>query len=192
MYSVMLMAALATGANAPDCHYPGSCYSCGGGYYSHGCCGYSYGCCGGSYAHGCCGGYSYGCGGCYGSYAYGCGGGWAAIPASSATLASTDKVGDPKKAGTTVGRLFVALPAEAKLFVDGQLMKSASDRRTMLTPELEPGRQYYYDLRAEVTIDGKTETETQRVIVQGGVTAEASFSKLTAAVQASKALAANK
>lgn len=98
MYSVILMAALATGGEAPDCHFRhggchgcyGSCYgschgSCYGGWYGgcNGCCGgisygyssYSYGCCGG-----CCGysSYSYGCcGGCCGgvtSY-YGCCGG---------------------------------------------------------------------------------------------------------------------
>ncbi len=209
MYSVVLMAALATGTTAPDCHYH-SGYSCCGGY-SYGCCGgYSYGCCGG-YSYGCCGGYYYG--GCYGSYSYGCAGCCGGTPyhllpygpAAPVTPAPPEKVpapkpedpkpDAPKKDGAmapNVGRMVVEVPVDAKLFIDGQLMKTSTERRSFRTPELVPGQQYFYDLRAEVTIDGKTEVETQRVVIQGGATAQASFPKLVAAVEASKALAASK
>jgi uncharacterized protein (TIGR03000 family) len=59
MYSVVLVMALAGGAEAPDCH-------CG--HVGHGCNGGGYGCGG----YGCAG---YGCGGGYGCAGYGCGGG---------------------------------------------------------------------------------------------------------------------
>jgi uncharacterized protein (TIGR03000 family) len=68
MYSVVLMAALTTGAAAPDCHGCHGCHGCWGG--CHGC----YGCWGG--CHGCWGG-CYGCwGGCYGGCYGGCFGCW--------------------------------------------------------------------------------------------------------------------
>ena len=95
MYSVVLMAALATGGSTPatwfNCHGFGGGGCCGGCYggghgCSGGCYGTSYGCCGG----GCCGG-CYGsnwgswgsschgcygcCGGCCGGYSTGCCGG---------------------------------------------------------------------------------------------------------------------
>jgi uncharacterized protein (TIGR03000 family) len=86
MYSVVLMAALTSGGNAPElffhhgCHGGygccggcyGGCYgSCYGGCYGgwggcwgcHGCCGGCWGC------HGCWGG-CYGCYGCYGGHSY--------------------------------------------------------------------------------------------------------------------------
>lgn len=91
MYSIVLMAALATGGSTPDWHH--GCYGCHGGCYGctgcYGCYG-GFGCggyaCHGGYGgchwgwacHGCyvnyCGG-GYGCWGCSGCYGgYGCGG----------------------------------------------------------------------------------------------------------------------
>ena len=78
MYSVVLLAALTAGGEAPQffhhsCH---GCYSCSGCSGCYGCWGYggSYGCCGGGW--GSCYGSCYGCGGCWGSgYSYySCGG----------------------------------------------------------------------------------------------------------------------
>jgi uncharacterized protein (TIGR03000 family) len=64
MYSMVLMAALTTGTDAPD-HWLRGHGCCGGGCYGSTCTGYSCrGSCGGS---GCSGSY-----GCYGSHAYGC------------------------------------------------------------------------------------------------------------------------
>jgi uncharacterized protein (TIGR03000 family) len=89
MYSVVLMAALTSGATAPDCFfrcrhscggcYGSSCYGCSGygsacyGSSCNGCSGYGcsgYGCFGNGY--GCYGSWSsYSCWGCYGSSCYG-------------------------------------------------------------------------------------------------------------------------
>ncbi|HLN32660.1 MAG TPA: TIGR03000 domain-containing protein [Gemmataceae bacterium] len=100
MYSVVLMAALTTGAGSPAwCFGSNSCHGCwsschgcwsscsgcwGGCHGSYGCCGGCYGCwnschgywaCHGCYAsYGCCGGcygYGHGCHGCYGYSCYG-------------------------------------------------------------------------------------------------------------------------
>ncbi len=72
MYSVVLMAALTTGAASEGCHWGGGCHGCWGGGWGgcHGCYGGGYGGCYG-------GGYSHGCWGCYGGgyYNYACYGG---------------------------------------------------------------------------------------------------------------------
>ncbi len=76
------------------------------------------------------------------------------------------------------------LPADAKLFIDGNLMKSASEKRTFITPVLRPEQTYFYDLRAEVVRDGRTVAATQRVILRPGEAVQASFPSLPAVATA--------
>jgi uncharacterized protein (TIGR03000 family) len=79
----------------------------------------------------------------------------------------------PKKA-----RLIVEVPAEAKLYIDDQLMKTTSAKRSFNTPALQPGQQYYYILRAEVVVAGKSYTETKRVLIRAGDEINANFPEL--------------
>jgi uncharacterized protein (TIGR03000 family) len=74
-------------------------------------------------------------------------------------------------------RVIVELPKGAKLYIDDKPMK-AGKRRTFRTPALQPGEAYYYEIRAEVTRDGKPVTETRRVIVRAGQSARADFRSL--------------
>jgi uncharacterized protein (TIGR03000 family) len=83
--------------------------------------------------------------------------------------------------------MVVELPADAKLYVDDQLMKTGSDRREFKTPVLEAGQTYFYILRAEVTRDGKSFTETKRVTVRAGDEIRASFSELPASATVARA-----
>ena len=71
-------------------------------------------------------------------------------------------------------------PAEAKLYIDDQLMKTSSERRTFQTPTLEKGQAYYYEVRAELVRDGRTVTETKRVIVKAGEEVRATFNDMSA------------
>jgi uncharacterized protein (TIGR03000 family) len=80
VYSMVLMAALATGSAAPECHWCGGCWGgchgCWGG--CHGCWGGCHGCWGCQGCYGCYGwshGACYGCYGCYGN-CWGCWGGY--------------------------------------------------------------------------------------------------------------------
>ncbi len=172
MYSMVLMAALTTSTAAPDCHYHScgcggysSCYGCGGCY---GCYGGCYGCCGGCY--GCCGG-CYGCyGGCYGTSCYGayyggcygCYGGVQVVPGTKPEgIGAPMKKDEQSSIAPDRAKLVVELPADAKLFIDNQPMKTTSEKRSFNTPTLEKGQTYYYDLRAEVMRDGKPLTETK-------------------------------
>jgi uncharacterized protein (TIGR03000 family) len=62
----------------------------------------------------------------------------------------------------------VTLPADAKLKVDGVATTSISSSRRFVTPALEPGKEYFYTLEAEVVNDGKLDVITRRVQVQAG------------------------
>jgi uncharacterized protein (TIGR03000 family) len=76
----------------------------------------------------------------------------------------------------------VELPEDARLYIDDQQMKSQSGRRVFQTPPLDRGQTYYYILRAEVTRDGRTASETVRVIIRPGQEAYATFPTLAPAV----------
>jgi uncharacterized protein (TIGR03000 family) len=65
-------------------------------------------------------------------------------------------------------RLTVRLPADAKLFVNGVACPLADATRSFATPKLQAGRDYYYTLRAEITRDGRVQTQTRRVDVAAG------------------------
>lgn len=195
MYSVVLMAALATAADTPNWHGRGGCHGCYGGCYGGygscygGCYGGGYGgCYGGGYGcYGSCSGGSYNCHGCYGCYGcYGCTGyspgtSYAPTARPAAPAAQPEKVPAPKPAedksasAARGAKLIVELPADAQLYVDDQLMKAASAQRTFHTPALEAGQTYYYILRAEVIRDGKPQRETKRVLVRAGEVSRASF-----------------
>jgi uncharacterized protein (TIGR03000 family) len=67
------------------------------------------------------------------------------------------------------------------LFVDNQLMKTPSTHRVFNTPALEPNESYYYEIRAEVTRNGQSVTQTQKVLLHAGEVVQASFANLQAA-----------
>ncbi len=234
MYSVVLMAALATSSSAPDfghCHGWG--HGCHGGYGY--CSGYGacYGCygwaCYGSGGYGCYagwGGYGYGCygyctgWGCYGSWGaspyavwgcYGVGAGYGVwcgggpgcyggyscygmvVPGTTVAPNVTpgytapvtpgapapEVTPEPKKKGEQArAKVRIEVPEDAKLYVDGVLMKTGSSVRTYQTPDLLPSQTYYYELKAELARNGQTFSETQRIIVRPGQLSTASFAGL--------------
>jgi uncharacterized protein (TIGR03000 family) len=184
-----------------------SCHGCcgGGGFLGHkhharhGCCG-GYSCfgCSGGYAAGCWGSCSgYGClGGVYGTYTtpvyptYGMPGAPGVVPpivVPSATPApKTDTNPAPKtekKGSRTSASLKFKLPADAVLFVDGQKTAGEGTERAFYTPPLAGGK-FFYDVRAEMVIDGKAVTEEKRVVVQAGDQLTEAFPKLFAAAEA--------
>jgi uncharacterized protein (TIGR03000 family) len=86
---------------------------------------------------------------------------------SSGTLVSTA----PRAA-----RITVSLPADARLYVDNVFCPLTSATRSFPTPPLEPGREFYYTLRAEVTRDGQTRVQSQRITVGAGRQVNVEFS----------------
>jgi uncharacterized protein (TIGR03000 family) len=201
MYSVVLMAALTTttadttawhgcrGGGWRGCHGCNGCY--GGGYGCNGCCG----CNGGGYSgcHGCWGGYG-GCyGGCNGWYVgyTGCIGGchsnYAPVPPGQPVPPPgrpPEKILKPgeeiKKEGSAAkgAKLIVDLPADAKLFIDDRPMNVTTQHVVFMTPELQAGKTYYYDIRAEVVQNGKVVSDTKRVVFHAGDDLRESFARL--------------
>lgn len=195
MYSVVLMAALTSGSATPDfgrrgngCY--GGCYGCNGCYGG----GYGWGRGHGGYG-GCYGGYG-GCYGCYGGWScYGGCYGYSTYSPYHPIMPGAEKVPAPdikekvpapgkKDESTSSPRatLVVEVPADAKLFIDDQPMKTTSAKRTFQTPPLQPGQQYYYMVRVEVVRDGEVKTETRRVIIRPGEEARAAFPNLETTV----------
>jgi uncharacterized protein (TIGR03000 family) len=107
-----------------------------------------------------------------------------------------EKVPAPKEkkgtASAAAARVVVELPADASLYVDDQLMKTKSERRTFDTPKLDSDQTYYYILRAEVQRDGEKVTQTKRIIVRAGDSVRASFADLEAIATARRELSARR
>ena len=64
--------------------------------------------------------------------------------------------------------IVVSLPAEATLSVDDHATTSTSATRTFVSPALNFGQEYTYELKAEIVRDGKTVTTTKQVNVHAG------------------------
>ena len=64
--------------------------------------------------------------------------------------------------------IVVSLPVEAKLTVDGAATTSTGATRVFVSPTLNAGKDYHYDLQAEILRDGKTLTASKRVTVRAG------------------------
>ena len=125
------------------------------------------GCCGGGCCYsGCYGGGCYG-GGCAGGVCYG--GGYYGGGYMGGAPQGGEQVPAPKK--TTMAdsaTLVVSLPADATLTINGQATRATSAVRVFHSPSIQPGSDYSYTLKAEVTRDGKTESISRDVTVRAG------------------------
>jgi uncharacterized protein (TIGR03000 family) len=74
----------------------------------------------------------------------------------------------PVQAPTNTAKLYVNLPADAKLTIDDNPTASTSESRVFVTPSLTPGKTFHYMLKATVVRDGKTEIVTKKVAVRAG------------------------
>jgi uncharacterized protein (TIGR03000 family) len=69
----------------------------------------------------------------------------------------------------------VNVPAEAKIFVNGSATRSTGTSRQYISRGLASGRQYTYELRAELDINGQTVTDTQVVQLTAGEQTQVAF-----------------
>jgi uncharacterized protein (TIGR03000 family) len=187
MYSVVLMMALTGSAETTEfggsrcCGCSGVAVSCcaktcgGGGHRIHHRCS---GACSGAAV---CSGASACSGGLFHRHARccGCTGAPVCPPACCGTAPAPAPAPAPKATIETrrvaPATIVVMVPADARLTVDGNATTSATARRVLVTPALEVGSDYVYNLTASVVVDGETVTQTQLVTVRGGRTNEVSF-----------------
>ena len=106
---------------------------------------------------------------------------YAQVPTFTNTVVAVKPVEMPTP---TVANLSIELPATAKLFVDGQLISGSGEKRQFHTPALPKGQAYFYDVKAEIDVNGKTEVEEKRVVLKAGDELKESFPKLFAALKA--------
>jgi len=74
----------------------------------------------------------------------------------------------PEVSLPTPATIVVSLPADAKLLVDDYATTSTSDTRVFVSPSLNPGTEYHYQLTAEAVRDGQKVTTTKQVTVRAG------------------------
>ncbi len=180
MYSVVLMASMMTTPVTPD-----------GLFHKHaGCCGET-SCCAPAPSCGCCGeshgrkhrrssGSSCGCCGvsscCAPAPSCGCcGDGMAPMGAPGAAPGTPMPAPGPAPkpaamANPNAATIVVTGAKDASVLIGGLVSAGTGDTRTMVSPTLEAGQVYHYDLTAEVVRDGQTVKLTQAVTVRPGET----------------------
>ena len=88
-----------------------------------------------------------------------------------------------------VAVIHVQLPADAELWVEGAKMKLAGPRRRFVSPPLEPGVSYTYEIRAVWLENGRKVDETQNLVVRVGNESSVTFVALPADANAAEASA---
>ncbi len=101
-------------------------------------------------------------------------------PVMTIPVAPTPK---PSSDGSSMSaNLKFNVPADAKLYVDGQLAPGNGTERAFYTPTLEPRKEYFYEVYAERTVDGKlVATNKKKVVVESGKSITIEFEELTSA-----------
>jgi uncharacterized protein (TIGR03000 family) len=78
--------------------------------------------------------------------------------------------------------IIVSLPAGARLTVDGEATKSDAGVRVFESPTLQPGKDYFYTLKADITRDNQSVSVSQKVSIRAGDETRVSFEFPVAAV----------
>jgi uncharacterized protein (TIGR03000 family) len=71
----------------------------------------------------------------------------------------------------------VRLPADARLVVEDREIPGAGPVRVFVSPPLEPGKEYVYDLVIEMNRNGKVVSDRQTIRFQAGKTANVTFAE---------------
>ncbi|HZZ80553.1 MAG TPA: TIGR03000 domain-containing protein [Gemmataceae bacterium] len=107
-----------------------------------------------------------------------------AQPAKGMPVQKGEKIEGPKGkvAVDAPATIVVSLPADARLIVDGAATTSTSAVRTLVTPVLVNGSDYVYTMQAEITREGRVQTQSQQVTVRSGETSNVQFNFSTSSV----------
>jgi uncharacterized protein (TIGR03000 family) len=75
----------------------------------------------------------------------------------------------------------VKVPDDGKLYFNGGLTKQTGTTRTFSTPDLQQGKSYVYEVKAEVIRNGKPVTKTKEITLRASETTQVDFSDLETA-----------
>jgi uncharacterized protein (TIGR03000 family) len=92
----------------------------------------------------------------------------------------------PQPAPSRVARVTFQVPEDARVWVDDVRWQMTGGQRTFTTPELVAGRNYFYEVKAEVTRGGKVLTQTHKITVAAGKNVQVEFTELPAQQTASR------
>jgi uncharacterized protein (TIGR03000 family) len=90
------------------------------------------------------------------------------------------KPGETEVFDPAPAHVVVNLPENARLFIDDTVCPLTSATRKFDTPNLKPGQDYFYVLRAEEDRAGKILSERKRVVVRAGKETVVEFSNMQA------------
>ena len=91
------------------------------------------------------------------------------------SILDRERLGAPSAAGDAPATIVVRLPADATLMIDGAPTSSTQGVRRFVSPPLQPGKDYQYTLKAQVTRDGQKVERTRDVTVRAGQPSEVTF-----------------
>ena len=78
------------------------------------------------------------------------------------------------------GMMAVEVPADARIFVNGQETSSTGEIRQYISRNLQPGYNYTYEVRAEIVRDGKKVEEVKTIDLKAGEVAKVAFNLVPA------------
>ena len=73
--------------------------------------------------------------------------------------------------------IWLRVPKGAEIWVNGVKTKLTGESRYFFSPPLTPGKKYSYQMRLRWMKDGKPVEETQRILVQAGLTIRRDFTQ---------------
>jgi uncharacterized protein (TIGR03000 family) len=73
--------------------------------------------------------------------------------------------------------IWLRVPKSAEIWVNGVKTKQTGESRYFYSPPLTPGKKYSYQIRLRWMKDGKPIEETQRILVQAGLTIRRDFTQ---------------
>jgi uncharacterized protein (TIGR03000 family) len=83
----------------------------------------------------------------------------------------------PEEVGDNRAHLYLKVPRDAELWVEGVKTKQTGERRYYYSPPLAPGQRYAYRVRVRWTKDGKVVEENQRLVVSAGAMIRRDFTQ---------------
>jgi uncharacterized protein (TIGR03000 family) len=87
---------------------------------------------------------------------------------SGEKLKTTPKTKQEETMAPAPATIVVELPADAKLLIENEATTSTGSSRVFQSPDLKPGKEYHYTIKAEAVRDGKPVKVEQVVTVKAG------------------------